>query len=180
MNYFSILFFLLLLLSCGDDDLSIEDLPPATQTGEHTFGCIVNGDVFVAKSSFGGGTGKGASYQYSASDSTYGLAINGSMSRDPILIVVLFTKGFEIEEMQYDFFGGPLEQIEDEYVYGEYKTIQVANTTRYYSVTGSLNITRFDPENGVCSGTFWFDAKDEETGELVEVRDGRFDLILTL
>ncbi len=179
MNYFSLLFFALLLLSCGDDDLSIEDLPPATQTGEHTFGCIVNGDVFVAQSS-ADGTNRGASYQYSPFDSTYGLTIHGSMSRDPILQIVLFTEGIEIEEKQYNFFGDGRDPHEEKYLYGEYQMIQVGNSSTFLSVTGSLNITRFDPENRVCSGTFWFDAKDEETGELVEVRDGRFDVILIL
>ncbi|MCC6684853.1 MAG: hypothetical protein IT247_07275, partial [Bacteroidia bacterium] len=41
--------------------------------------------------------------------------------------------------------------------------------------TGQLNITRFDTINSILSGTFWFDARDKTTGEVVHITEGRFD-----
>jgi len=38
-----------------------------------------------------------------------------------------------------------------------------------------LIITHHDFDNAVLSGTFWFDAINSE-GEIVEVREGRFDV----
>ena len=50
-----------------------------------------------------------------------------------------------------------------------------ALTTSEY--TGEMTITRFDMEEEIVSGTFWFDVQDPKTGETREVRDGRFDVI---
>ena len=51
MKYTLLLFLMIPLLAtnCEDDPpLSpLEQLPPATQTGEYTFGCLVNGEAFV-------------------------------------------------------------------------------------------------------------------------------------
>lgn len=38
--------FFVLLASCSEDDAP-KSLPPTTQTGEGTFACLVNGEVFV-------------------------------------------------------------------------------------------------------------------------------------
>ncbi|MFA7445426.1 MAG: DUF6252 family protein, partial [Flavobacteriaceae bacterium] len=49
----------------------------------------------------------------------------------------------------------------------------------YYStneiIAGELTITYHNFDNAVLSGTFWFDAVNSE-GEIVEVREGRFDV----
>ena len=42
-------------------------------------------------------------------------------------------------------------------------------------VVGEMTITKLDFENNIVSGTFWFDAINDE-GEIVEVREGRFDM----
>ena len=43
--------------------------------------------------------------------------------------------------------------------------------------TGEMHITKFDPQNQIVSGTFWFDVKHPVTGKRVEVRNGRFDAV---
>ena len=42
--------------------------------------------------------------------------------------------------------------------------------------TGEMHITRFDIYNYIISGTFWFDAPNPYTGEIMHIRDGRFDV----
>jgi hypothetical protein len=64
-----LLFITTLFLSCSENNNLIptvaeEVLPPITQTGENTFGCLVNGAVFIAKDKTGytapgGGTPQG-------------------------------------------------------------------------------------------------------------------------
>lgn len=51
---YTLLFLSLILLStssCKDDDDTptnpVDQLPPATQTGENTFGCLLDGEVFI-------------------------------------------------------------------------------------------------------------------------------------
>ncbi len=41
-----------------------------------------------------------------------------------------------------------------------------------------MSITKLDFENHIVSGTFWFDAINED-GKLVEIREGRFDMNFT-
>lgn len=45
-------------------------------------------------------------------------------------------------------------------------------------VTGELTIIKLDFENNIVSGTFWFDAINDD-GEIVEIREGRFDMRFT-
>ena len=40
---------------------------------------------------------------------------------------------------------------------------------------GYLHITKFDFTNYIVSGTFEFDVVHPETGEIIEIREGRFD-----
>lgn len=44
--------------------------------------------------------------------------------------------------------------------------------------SGEIHFTRFDEVNFIASGTFWFDAVNAK-GEIVEVREGRFDVTFT-
>lgn len=45
--------------------------------------------------------------------------------------------------------------------------------------SGELIITKFDDINNIVSGTFWFNVENPYTGELVEIREGRFDTLFT-
>ncbi len=63
---------------------------------------------------------------------------------------------------------------------GAYTNIQrngspIVNYRTNTITKGELKITRFDELNRIGSGTFWFDAVNEN-GEKVEVREGRFDM----
>ncbi|MGB4776356.1 MAG: DUF6252 family protein, partial [Daejeonella sp.] len=58
--------------------------------------------------------------------------------------------------------------------FAEYDIISLGVITTYTSLTGELTITKFDEINGIASGTFWFDAENEQR-EKVQVREGRFD-----
>ncbi|NGZ89033.1 DUF6252 family protein [Psychroflexus maritimus] len=54
----------------------------------------------------------------------------------------------------------------------------LSNSYNFYTNTnntGELTITRLDLSSSIISGTFWFDAVNEE-GEIVEIREGRFDV----
>lgn len=46
-----------------------------------------------------------------------------------------------------------------------------------YNLPGELNITHLDTIKKIVSGTFWFDLTNSAS-EKIEIRDGRFDLII--
>ncbi len=45
--------------------------------------------------------------------------------------------------------------------------------------SGELKINFLDSINRIVSGTFWFDAKNSN-GEIIQIREGRFDMKYTL
>src|SRR6476620_10145724 len=51
-------------MKCKKDTTGIDALPPATQEGKETFGCLVNGEVFTPKGSNLGGPTLSSFYQY--------------------------------------------------------------------------------------------------------------------
>lgn len=70
--------------------------------------------------------------------------------------------------------------VDNEYKYAEYFINHATFPNNgYYSTTssiiGELTITYHDFDNAVLSGTFWFDAVNNEE-EIIEIREGRFDM----
>ena len=49
----TVLFFITITISCINKDDPEDQLPPITQTGANTFGCIINGKVLIPKDGIG-------------------------------------------------------------------------------------------------------------------------------
>jgi len=173
---FTLLLFLATTISCcnNDDDNPPADpvdlLPPATQTGAGTFGCLLDGEVFLP-----GNTPNNLDCVYQYVNGGYYFSLQGSKrdSDQNIIRISLNTKKLEIHENeQYNL----LENI-DQSAYGSY----FFNLDFYYTnqiETGELKITKLDFDNHIVSGTFWFDVMDSD-GVVHEIRDGRFDVRFT-
>lgn len=153
----------------------IDLLPPATQTGEQTFGCLIDGEAFLPDN-FGSGR-PNAFYQLVGGK--YFLGINASQKDSPLKTVgigaddIIIQKGntynFTIENDDnpafygYYLLGGGL--------YADYITTIIYN--------GEITISNFDSENFIISGIFWFDAEEISTGKIIKITNGRFDLKYT-
>lgn len=178
-NIISLIFLSLMIstTSCNNDDDNNngETLPPATQTGANTVGCLVNGEVFLPKSE---GINPAVVVNYEFVDGDFFFLLNFKDQRGTINeFVSIKTRFIELEQNETyslnknfdddgDFAGGGGAYRPSTLDNGEYLTTS--------SITGELTITRLDLSNSIISGTFWFDAINEE-GEIVEIRDGRFD-----
>lgn len=184
INMKNAIFFIVLTLtlSCcnkNDDNQQIEpidQLPPATQNGEQTIGCLVNGQAFVDNASFNN------FYQFV--DGEYYLVINWDMDtsegyKDGQLAI----SKIEIQEGQ-TYILDKSSNIDGDYtgagatfvstlleIYGQYET-----NANY---TGQIHFTRFDTQNFIISGTFNFEAQEIQNGETISITDGRFDLNFT-
>ncbi len=166
------------LSSCNNDDdkpkTELEKLPPATQTGAQTFGCLIDGKAFVPPKF--GTNAPNAFYQLVGG--AYTLSIYGSTDGGPSLKsinigcldmpLIQETSYLLKEELSNNYFG--------EYNIGGGITFSGATTT---AKPGTLTITRFDPTNFIISGTFSFKGKEINTGETVEITEGRFDMQYT-
>jgi hypothetical protein len=164
----AIAFSLVLLTSCQKAKTKLTDLPPATQEGKNTFGCVIDGKAFIAQYNLFTKSAVDSQYgyiDYNVSTTDHYFRVFGSDTKDKGLYMRIYANKLDIKG------GGiyPIQNKQDSGAYAEYEPSII-----YTSTTGELKITRFDLANSIASGTFWFDAENDK-GEKVEVRDGRFD-----
>lgn len=178
---------LLLLLTtftlscCNKDDepktiTELEKLPPATQIGANTAGCLVNGVAFLPKGYFT--TGNLVCNYIDGKDFTLAIResiIQGGNENIRTILISSFNQNLH-DNVGVSF---PLVEYGANSKSGEYVINAVASPDpNYYSTTsiisGELKITHHDFNNAILSGTFWFDAINSN-GEIIKVREGRFD-----
>ena len=156
--------FIALPLSCVEPEEPIE-LPPETQKGANTFGCLVNGELFVAQPS--GLSFNSRTYVYA----DYGVVLDG-----PSLTIFGSNKKGLINIILHD--------PETNMLLIPRRLTYRNNNDRFYVFrpnTGEVFLTKFDLENRIVSGTFEFEIpllKDDETVEdiTVKITEGRFDI----
>lgn len=160
--------------SCNKDDdpiTPIDQLPPATQTGAGTFGCLVNGQPFIDNS---------GSFNcfYQLVNGGYYFGIEGTDEKYDIVDIGLFTNEKLIEDGQTYVL---LENIPGN-AFGSGYFLSTNNSgegaTTNESENGQLKITKLDFENFIVSGTFSFDLLNPTTGETVKIRNGRLTATL--
>ena len=160
----------------------IDKLPPATQIGADTFGCMIDGKAFFPrrKGWFPNGPILQGQYQYLNQNGQTGnyfilSAIDQKTHDNESWGVSLSAQCVNLEVKTY---------ILDEYdtlfkLAGEYHILDESLKFNTFTTNlinkGELTITRFDDVNQIMSGTFWFDAVNKD-GVKVEVREGRFDV----
>lgn len=157
----------------------IDQLPPETQTGANTFGCLVNGQVFKPGGAQLSGGSLSCNYQYLNGGFYFTLsAVKQPGGSSTQTSVSLFTDSLKINEGEKLILinrakGKP---------YGQYlgTGTNINDWLHETSVnsTGELWIKKLDPVNQIVSGTFWFDAVNAN-GQKVEIREGRFDVRYT-
>jgi hypothetical protein len=173
-NIIFILATIFTLSYCSSDDYSGNQLPPETQTGANTAGCLVNGKVFLPKQE-GINPALVCNYEFINGEFFFNLVINDLRGIEGKTVSVRTSRISLESNISYllnkentiyeDFTGG-----------GGIYSIGVSNFFYTNSIkTGELIITRLDLQNSIISGTFWFDAINN-SGEIVEIRQGRFDM----
>jgi len=161
----------LTLSCCNKDDDHTESLPPATQTGAGTFACKVNGTSYIDTS----GGYFNCYYQLVGGD--YYFSIGGEDENHNLLGQVRFASNASIieEGMQYTLTCNELQNH-----YGEVAFVDLLlNATSCNTSFGSMTITKLDFVNNIVSGTFEFDIVHPNTGETIQIREGRFDTLFT-
>jgi hypothetical protein len=159
---------------------SKDKLPPETQDGNNTIGCLVNGQVFKPKGSFlssgyqcyyqqlfAGDSGlvflvSGADLSNSSNIKGISIGISGVKITQGLQIPL--TDGTQIGNGRGQYIGG---NVQYEYIYYTTKIL-----------TGMMYIKKFDEINNIAAGTFWFTAVNS-FGDTARVTEGRFDVKFT-
>jgi hypothetical protein len=178
MKNLILLFALTLTLSCCNNDNNpfsgSDQLPPETQTGANTVGCLVNGEVFLPHSQ---GLNQGINCFYQLDNGEFFFNITCADFRGTI------PKGVIVETRRINLQVGPIYNLNKNTIdNGDFQggggNYDIGASNRYFTntiKTGELKITRLDLANSIISGTFWFDAVNT-SGETVKIRSGRFDI----
>ncbi|TAE43335.1 MAG: hypothetical protein EAY66_00010 [Sphingobacteriales bacterium] len=160
---------LMLAASCKKEKSKnpIDDLPPATQTGANTFGCLINGEIWKPKGGLLDRT-LDLSYDPGYMGGTFNVIANRFLSQgvsERITIAsynLQSTGSFVISKNKV---GINFRKSDCAYLSDEVDNIQ----------SGILIITRLDLQAKIISGTFNF--KLEKTGcPTIIATEGRFDL----
>lgn len=152
------------LCSCDKDNDKptnpVSQLPPATQVGANTFGCLINGEPFVVSNTSnqtaiyqGGVLQIGGGIDNSIMDKRISINISAPINLNTPYDLTLFPNNLAIfvnngEGCYYDY---------------------------DHTTSGTLTITKFDQTNFIISGTFNFSTQTNEC-ENINITNGRFDL----
>ncbi|MGQ0738422.1 MAG: hypothetical protein ACT4OJ_05120 [Bacteroidota bacterium] len=174
--------FILTIFTFGQCKKKKDELPPETQTGANTFGCLVNGQIFLPGGAQLSGGSLNSIYQHiiPTSPSGYTFGVSAKNQRESCLPkTVAF--GFDSVQMSAGIY--PLVLRKNGKGGGAYQLFP-CNQSYYIEyltndqIIGELNLKKFDLNNQIASGTFWFDAVGNG-GQKIEVREGRFDVRFT-
>jgi hypothetical protein len=172
MKYLLSCLLLITLTACpGEDDGVHKGLPAATQEGLGTFGCYVNGELFVETGSY-----FNTYYQYNPQEDSHVFNISASDEDTRLIIgnlriqgrgVPLVPGSYNLECPVFNSFFGQGDG-------GQFSILEIARTC---NGDGWLRITKHS--DGILSGEFKMDLIDPRNGNIIEVRDGRFDTLIT-
>jgi hypothetical protein len=145
----------------------LEKLPPATQVGKGTFGCLVNGKAMISPDE-----------SYTSSFYQQGiLEISGRTLVIPDITslglkIDLTENGYLLQETDYPLTPPP-------YYTVSFGSIENGRPLCLYEITntisGKVTITKFDHKNYVVAGLFEFTTYLAGC-DTIKVTDGRFDL----
>lgn len=171
-NLIYILAFALTIISCNNDDdnlTPLEQLPKATQTGEGTFGCLVNGMPFIET-----GTFFNCFYQFVNGE--YFFHISAESEALNINEITIYSNKVELSSGETYQLGNN----EERSISGiTFFSDAIQNVSTKNSIPGTLQITKLDIQNNIISGTFNFKVNHPITNEEINVTDGRFDTKFT-
>mgnify|MGYP003616427014 FL=1 len=172
-------------ISCcnkGDDEqpkTELEKLPPATQTGANTAGCLVNGVAFLPKGYIT--TGNLVCNYIDGEDFVLSIGERIIQGSSDIMRDVSFgSQNQNLHDNVGTTYTLGKNNFDGNAKYGNYiiydnNSSSEINYETNSIVTGEFKITYHNFNNAIISGTFWFDAINSN-GEIVKVREGRFDM----
>ena len=160
---------LVFLTGCDKSDpkplTELEKLPPATQEGKYTFGCLVNGKAFFTKSTLD----VVAIYQQGT------LTLGGSIQNNRVSQSISMV----LNEQSEILTTGEYTLNEPPFLNAGYSKYDEDGVGCYYlyedTFTGTLIITKFDKVNYIISGLFEFSTVTTNCDTL-RITDGRFDI----
>lgn len=181
----NLLFILIAFLIVGCRDSSDDNspkLPPETQTGANTFGCLVNGRLFYPRDGTFDIMGANKAVVYSGNNKFDEILVANFKDGKPLNYMYfhihdLPTKGVGEYVWKESNFNKGIDGLMQNYLYVrafDYTT----NTWKWYTSyenSGKTVITKYGGQP-IVSGTFSGKLRTAEGKETIEITNGRFDI----
>ncbi|MDQ2770915.1 MAG: DUF6252 family protein [Bacteroidota bacterium] len=153
------------------DPEPVDQLPPATQTGANTFGCLVNGQVWTPQG-YNGRSNYSVSYDAGLNGGVFDLSVYryNPGSPDEQSLVLYANQAARAGDYSFRSPQRTRASFEDDKTNCYWSSRDSATTYR----RGTLTITRLDLQAGIISGTFSF-TLHKPGCDSVRVTNGRFD-----
>lgn len=175
-NYLLLILIAAFSICCNKDDnpaptpTPISQLPPETQTGANTFGCLLDGQVFKP-----GLTNNSFDCVYQNINNEYYFSLQGNRrdTNNNLVRLGCSTQNLQITE-------GQTYQLKER-INGNASGKYFFNLDFVYTTStefGELKITKLDFTHNIVSGTFWYNIKDNQN-IIHHITDGRFDMQFT-
>lgn len=162
--------FSFILFSAGSCEKDNEpQLPPITQIGKDTFGCLVNGEIWLPKA-YDLFPVKHVVLERVNDQRIWHIGVRQGAASN-------FYFSINEDSLKEGKINIPVDESNDIGIYHASQSFDNSSFRWNYNLPGELIITRLDTINKVISGTFWFDLLNSND-EKIEIRDGRFDLII--
>ena len=167
---------LLGLSKCKKNDADpTSQLPPATQTGANTFGCLVNGQPWTPSGN--DGLPNSVALYDPGINTPSGAQLNIETYRvgAPETSITLYCGPITPQKRTFSI-GIPLNRPPLAEATGCYEggSVSFCNSSLAY-ITGQIVLTRMDEQAGIVAGTFWFTAVRMGSSDTLKVTQGRFD-----
>jgi len=173
----NLIFILILLVFSTCKKNELDALPPATQIGNYTFGCLINGVAWVPNGSGGFSPDKAVEGGY---QDDYGnpkqrhnvwiTTVRNDGSSMDIYLRNVFKEGEYL--LNYDTGVAISVLFPENYAYYYDRNSNYITTSKY---KGKVIVTRADTVHSIISGTFEFTGYDAITKKTITVTNGRFD-----
>uniref|UniRef100_UPI0040491265 hypothetical protein n=1 Tax=Flavobacterium sp. TaxID=239 RepID=UPI0040491265 len=164
---------MVLFIACDkDDDVPtnpVDQLPPATQTGAGTFGCLVNGVPYVDNSGF-----FNCFYQLVNGEYYFGIASTKDFGAIQQIVILSWMK-----EIETDSNISLRERANGNFFSEVAFNCLCPNAVTTSNLNGFIRFNNFTINPNIVSATFEFTVVDPTTGAIYEITEGRFDSFFT-
>lgn len=138
---------------------------------------MVNGKAFLPEGQLTGSSNPYCGYYHDKLSLVFSIVKNeGNITGNGTEVVAIYSSDTILEEkMRYILTNIDSKKSAEFSIIGGMAGVPDENYNTSQNYIGELHITKLDKEKNIISGTFWFDAVNEQ-GKKVEIREGRFDM----
>ena len=151
----------------------IPGLPPATQVGANTFGCLINGIPWVPEGYGGGSPNLSIDYDPGFNNGIFGIAAYRKTVSDNTSMAIGVGDSIRLINAPYTFNIG-FKGLGGAYYIDSFYCERMSTDSSHKS-SGFITISKLDRSTRIIAGSFEFTLFNANCGDTIKITNGRFD-----